>query len=66
MSYLLEGFNMNDLQLKALKDFALEHGDNWKNELSLLWYSGKDSGALRQIRNNFLPVVMSKKFKLEF
>ena len=56
---------MNDLQLKALKDFAQVHGDNWKNELSLLWYSGKDSGALRQIRNNYLPVVMNKKFKLD-
>jgi hypothetical protein len=56
---------MNELQLKALKDFALEHGSNWKNELSLLWYSGKDSGALRQIRNNYLPVVMNKNFKLE-
>jgi len=57
---------MNEIQLKALKDFALVHGDNWKNELSLLWYSGKDSGVLRQIRNNYLPVVMNKKFKLEF
>lgn len=56
---------MNDIQLKALKDFAVKHGSNWKNELSLLWYSGKDNGALRQIRNNYLQVVMSKNFKLE-
>jgi len=56
---------MNELQLKALQDFAVKHGSNWKNELSLLWYSGKDSGALRQIRNNYLSVVMNKNFKLE-
>ena len=56
---------MNESQLKALKAFAVLHGDNWKNELNLLWYSGKDSGALRQIRNNFLPLIMSKNFKLE-
>ena len=55
---------MNDKQLKALQDFAKQHGNNWKDELSLLWYSGKDSGALRQIRNNYLQVVMSKNFKL--
>jgi hypothetical protein len=56
---------MNDLQLKALKEFAVKHGNNWKNELSLLWYSGKDSGALRQIRNNHMQLVMSNNFKLE-
>lgn len=56
---------MTDTQLKALQDFARQYGNNWKNELSLLWYSGKDSGALRQIRNNHLQLVMSKNFKLE-
>lgn len=56
---------MNDIQLKALQEFAVKHGNNWKNELSLLWYSGKDSGALRQIRNNYLSVVMNSNFKLE-
>jgi hypothetical protein len=55
---------MNDQQLNALKEFAKLHGSNWKNELNLLWYSGKDSGLLRQIRNNYLPVVMSKNFKI--
>ena len=55
---------MNDTQMTALKEFARLHGANWKNELSLLWYSGKDSGALRQIRNNYLPVVMSDNFYL--
>ena len=55
---------MNDNQLNALKEFAQLHGSNWKKELHLLWLSGKDSGLLRQIRNNYLPVVMSKKFKL--
>jgi len=56
---------MNEIQLKALKDFAKQHGSNWKNELNLLWYSGKDFGALRQIRNNYLSVVMNSNFKLE-
>ena len=55
---------MNDNQLNALKDFAKLHGNNWKNELNLLWLSGKDSGLLRQIRNNYLSVVMSKNFKI--
>jgi len=55
---------MNDTQITALREFARIHGANWKNELSLLWYSGKDSGALRQIRNNYLPVVMSDNFYL--
>jgi hypothetical protein len=61
----MEGLIMNDIQLKALQEFAVKHGNNWKNELSLLWYSGKDSGALRQIRNNYLSVVMNSNFKLE-
>jgi hypothetical protein len=56
---------MNEIQLKALKDFAKQHGNNWKNELNLLWYSGKDFGAMRQIRNNYLSVVMNSNFKLE-
>ena len=55
---------MNDNQLAALKEFAQLHGSNWKNELNLLFYSGKDTGLLRQIRNNYLSVVMSKNFKL--
>lgn len=56
---------MNDIQLNALKDFARLHGANWKNELNLLWFSGKDSGALRQIRNKYLPLVLSSKFNIE-
>jgi hypothetical protein len=55
---------MNDNQLIALKEFAQLHGNNWKNELNLLFLSGKDTGLLRQVRNNYLPVVMSKNFKL--
>jgi len=55
---------MNDTQLNALKDFAQLHGANWKTELSQLWLSGKDSGALRQIRNNYMPLVMSDKFNI--
>ena len=56
---------MNDQQLNALKEFAKVHGANWKTKLNDLWLSGKDSGILRQIRNNYMPVVMSKNFKLE-
>lgn len=56
---------MNDTQLNALKDFALQHGANWKQALHKLWLSGADTGALRQIRNNFMPVVMSKQFTIE-
>ena len=55
---------MNDNQLAALKEFAELHGSTWKTELNLLFQSGKDTGLLRQIRNNYLPVVMSKNFKL--
>ena len=55
---------MNDSQLAALKEFAELHGSNWKTELNLLFHTGKDTGLLRQIRNNYLPVVMSKNFKL--
>jgi hypothetical protein len=60
-----EEVTMNQAQMEALKEFAKLHGDNWKSELSMLWQSGKDSGILRQIRNNYLPLVLSKKFKLE-
>jgi hypothetical protein len=56
---------MNDTQINALKEFALIHGADWKNQLSQLWLSGKDAGALRQIRNNYMPLVMSDKFNLE-
>jgi hypothetical protein len=55
---------MNDTQLNALKDFARQHGANWKQALYQFWLTGRDSGALRQIRNNFMPLVMSSKFKL--
>jgi hypothetical protein len=55
---------MTDTQLNALKDFAQLHGANWKTALDQLWISGQDSGALRQIRNNYMPLVLSKKFKL--
>jgi len=55
---------MNDTQLAALKEFARLHGKDWKKALNQLWISGKDSGTLRQIRNNFAPLVMSKKFNL--
>ena len=57
-------YKMNDNQLTALKEFAQLHGNKWKNELNLLFLSGKDTGLLRQIRNNYLPVVMSKNFKI--
>lgn len=55
---------MTDQQINALKEFALIHGKEWKTALNTLWLSGKDSGLLRQIRNNYKPLVMSSKFKL--
>jgi hypothetical protein len=55
---------MNETQLNALTEFALAHGKEWKKHLETLWLSGKDSGALRQIRNNYMPLVMSKQFKI--
>jgi hypothetical protein len=55
---------MNEKQLLALKEFSLTHGNNWKKELSSLFSSGKDTGLLRQIRNNYLQDVMSKNFKI--
>jgi hypothetical protein len=56
---------MNDTQKQALKDFARLHGANWKQALHKLWMSGADTGALRQIRNSYMPVVMSKQFTIE-
>lgn len=56
---------MTDNQKQALRDFALQHGANWKTALHKLWLSGEDSGALRQIRNNHLPLVMSNQFTIE-
>ena len=55
---------MNDTQITALREFARLHGEQWKSHLKALWLSGKDSGALRQIRNNFMPLVMSDNFYL--
>jgi hypothetical protein len=55
---------MNDTQINALREFARLHGKQWKTALNDLWISGKDSGALRQIRNNFKPFVMSDNFYL--
>jgi hypothetical protein len=60
----VRNLKMNDSQLAALKKFAELHGSNWKTELSILFHTGKDTGLLRQIRNNYLPVVMSKNFKI--
>ena len=56
---------MNETQINALKEFAQLHGADWKTALNQLWLSGQDSGALRQIRNNYMPLVLSKKFKVE-
>ena len=58
---------MNNDQLNVLKEFKSKYGANWKQILSDLWMSGRDANEpnghlLRQIRNNYLPLVMSKKF----
>lgn len=55
---------MTDTQKQALEQFARQHGANWKTALNNLWLSGKDTGALRQIRNNHKPLVMSKQFTI--
>lgn len=56
---------MTDKQTQALREFALQHGAEWKTALYQFYLTGKDSGALRQIRNNHLPLVMSKQFTIE-
>ena len=60
---------MNNDQLNTLKEFKAKYGNDWKQILSDLWMSGKDTNEqnghlLRQIRNNYLPLVMSKKFSI--
>ena len=57
-----------DLTLKqhqALKAYAEKHGRNWKSKLKEDWRMGRDEqheggGYLRQIRNIFGPVWLSK------
>jgi len=42
-------------QIAALQQYATKHGRTWKRELCLDWFHGRDSGLLRQIRNQFGP-----------
>lgn len=48
---------MSEEQQYALFDFRAEHGRQWKSALRELWASGRDSGALRQIRNEHAPLI---------
>lgn len=41
--------------LDRLKAFAAEHGRTWKAQLRRLWNTGRDSGLLRQARNQIGP-----------
>lgn len=46
----------------AIRDFAEEHGRNWRADLRALWDSGKDEGPLRSARNAIGPSRLSKVF----
>lgn len=50
---------MTEAQKLALYDFREAHGRNWKSALQGLWASGKDSGELRQIRNQHAELIPS-------
>jgi hypothetical protein len=50
-------------QLGAIQEYAALNGARWKMKLGLLWQSGKDTGLLRQLRNEFGPAWLQK-FKL--
>lgn len=47
-------------QVRALQEFARQHGRRWKSKLRMLWYRGKDEGVLRQIRNELGPQGLIK------
>jgi hypothetical protein len=60
-------------ELQALSDFAAEYGREWKQYLLAAWLSyaykgrhmgGRDSGILRNIRNEFGPTWLLDVFKL--
>jgi hypothetical protein len=42
-------------QIEALRQYAAEHGRNWKSQLNADWMNGQSSGPLQQIRNQFGP-----------
>jgi hypothetical protein len=42
-------------QLKALQDYAAEHGRTWKSQLNDDWMNGCVTGELQRIRNAFGP-----------
>ena len=52
-------------QVKALQDFANQHGRYWKRKLLGLWVRGEDRGLLRQVRNDFGPVWLRTKCKIK-
>lgn len=56
-------------QLQRLREFAAEHGRDWKVILNGMWLSGRDANQrdghlLRQVRNQLGPVWLND-FKLE-
>lgn len=42
-------------QLTALREYASEHGRNWKSALLDDWMYARVPGPLQQVRNNFGP-----------
>jgi hypothetical protein len=48
------------LAWKAMEQFALENGRNWRSKLRQLWNSGKDEGGLRLARNVYGPSKIDK------
>ena len=42
-------------QWECLKAYAAEHGRAWKHQLLQEWQTGRDTGLLRQVRNQFGP-----------
>jgi len=56
---------LNTLQLDVLRRFAKQHGRYWKSKLRSAWTSGRDDrmqdgAVLRQIRNDFGPVWLTR------
>jgi hypothetical protein len=56
---------MTDEQRDQLKQFAAQHGRNWKSKLRELWMRGADANEpsghlLRQVRNQVGPSGLDK------
>lgn len=63
MSNTTKPDNLTIEQLSAIQEYAAANGARWKMKLGMLWQTGKDSGLLRQLRNEFGPAWLQN-FKL--